>query len=119
MAIIQTITDPHYFSEWVAKQKNSGDSYGNCFSYEGANALQEYLSTLNEEFDQDIEFDPIAWCCQYTEYESIKEAYKEHYGDDSDLPREQCRTTYEQQLEYFNDYTTIIEFDTGVIVQDF
>lgn len=116
MSIVKTITDDYYFWNWM---KNS-DSYKNNFSLEGAKAVQAYFEELSDELGETIEFDPIAWCCEWAEYDSVKEAYQEHYGDDSDLPRSQRRTQKTQQLEYFEDNTTVIELDNGhVLIQEF
>lgn len=116
MPIIETINDPWHFANWI---KNS-DNYKNNFSVEGAKAVQEYFEDYSETIEEPIEFDPIAWCCGFSEYESIAEAYKEHYGNDSDLPIEQRRTTEEQQLEYFEDNTTVMQLDNGgIVIADF
>ena len=50
------------------------------FSYDGKKALFEYLEALEEDLDEEIDLDVIALCCEYTEYESIKE-YQEDHGD--------------------------------------
>lgn len=116
MAIQQTITDEYHFWDWL---RNS-DSYSKNFSFEGANAVQDYYDQLSDDLGEDIEFDPIAWCCEWAEYDSVKEAYKELHGDESDLPREQRRTQKAQQLEWFEDNTTVIELDNGhVLIQEF
>lgn len=104
--IYKTITDSYEFANWV---KNS-DSYSNNFTVQGAKALQEYLEQLSDELNENIEFDPIAWCCKYSEYETAQEAY-EQYGNDTLNERE--------ALDYLNNNTTVIEFDGGVIIQDF
>ena len=71
----------------------------NNFSYEGRQAMYEYF-TETEHDGFEIEYDPIAICCEYTEYESIKE-YNENYG-----------TKYEsfEELEDEGDHF-IIRFD--------
>lgn len=55
------------------------------FSYEGAKALFAYLSDLEEDTIDDlpmgIEFDPIAFRCEYSEYDNCVEAFKDLYGD--------------------------------------
>lgn len=68
-----------------------------------------------------IEFDPIAWCVEYTEYANITEAFLEHHGwYEEAIPKDQGNRTAEQQLEWFEDNTTVIKLDGGrVIVQDF
>lgn len=77
------------------------------FSYEGAKALMEYLDQLSEDIDQNIEYDPIAFCCDFSEYgdiDDIKEVYSH-----SDI----------QSLEHLMELTTVIEFPGGIIIKDF
>ena len=106
MAITKTITWDYEFSNWV----NNSDIYSKNFTFEGANALQAYLDDMSDDIG-DIEFDPIAWCCEYSEYASLAEAYKELRYDHTYVEGE--------ALEYFQDNTTVIEFDGGIIVQGF
>jgi hypothetical protein len=114
--IIKTLTDEYTFWEW----QQQSDSYKNQFSLEGAKALFNYFDNLSDDLGEPIELDPIAWLCEFSEYDSVKEAYKEHYGDNSDLPRGQRRTTEAQQLEYFQDNTTVIELDNKhVLIGEF
>lgn len=87
---------------WNSLQQS--DSYKNNFSYEGANTLFDYLEELSEEIG-DFEYDPIAWCCEYTEYKNFKEV-KEQYP-------------HIKTLEELEDSTQVIEFDNGLIIQDF
>jgi len=54
------------------------------FSYEGAKALFEHLTQFEEDCDQELEFDPIAFRCEYDEYESLEELNKE-YNEDYDM----------------------------------
>ena len=50
------------------------DNYKNNFSYEGLHALFEYFEELELEMDGiEIEFDMVAICCEYTEYDNIKD----------------------------------------------
>lgn len=82
----------------------TGGYYEDNFSYNGKKALFEYLEEYESGTDTEIEFDPIALACEYTEYENfaeIKEAY--------DLEN------YEELLEK----TLVIGFDGGLIIQDF
>ncbi len=70
MAIIETLDGTgNYFWHWL----QGSDTYKNNFSYEGANAVQDYMRQLSEETGEDMEFDPIAWCCEFSEYEDLKE----------------------------------------------
>ena len=65
------------------------------FSYEGSKALFEYLTQFEEDCGTDIEFDPIAFKCEYDEYENLKEV-KENYQDI-------------KSLDDLRDHTTVIE----------
>ena len=53
----------------------------NNFSYEGKKALYEWLEEYEESTGEEMELDVIAICCDFTEYESLKDFQGEH--DDS------------------------------------
>ena len=48
------------------------------FSYEGLSVLYNHLIQYEEDIGLEEEFDPIAFCCEYTEYENFKEV-KQNY----------------------------------------
>ncbi len=48
------------------------------FSYEGLEALYNYLEQLSEDTGEDIELDVIAICCEYTEYDSLEEVLNDY-----------------------------------------
>ena len=87
------------------------DNYAN-WSYKGAKALTEYLFELEEENGEQIELDPIAWRCEFTEYDSLEDWAKEYFGDDED--EHPCNIA-----EYIRDRATLIEFEGGIIVSEF
>ena len=62
------------FCDWFQKSAERK----NQFSYEGLRALYEYLTDLENDIGQEFEFDPIALCCEYTEYESLEDFQKQH-----------------------------------------
>ncbi len=79
----------------------------NNFSYEGKRALLNYLEEYEESTGEEIELDIIALCCEYTEYEDLKE-FQDNYGDD-----------YET-MESIEDHTTVIKIDDDAfIIADF
>jgi len=85
------------------------DQYAN-WSRAGATALVEYLEELEESMGESIEFDRVAIRCEYTEYagwEDVRENYDECPEDEDDA------------REWAQDRTMVIEFDGGVILQDF
>lgn len=49
------------------------ESYKNNFSYNGKKALFAYLEEYEESTGEEIEFDPIALCCEYAEYDNLAE----------------------------------------------
>ena len=65
------------------------------FSYHGAKALFEHLTQYEEDCETDIEFDPIAFRCEYSEYDNLKEV-QDNYNDI-------------ESLEDLRNHTTVIE----------
>lgn len=59
------------------------------FSYEGLQALFDYLEEYEESCGTEIELDVIALCCEFTEYEDLQEFWndydKEEYEDMEDI----------------------------------
>lgn len=97
---------------YIYERKQSSDLYHDLkrmgrdnFSYDGAKALMEYLEQFAEDSGDPLEYDPIAFCCDFTEYKDIEELNKDGY---------QFKT-----LDDVRDQTQVIEFDGGIIVQAF
>lgn len=83
---------------------NEMTNYG--FTRSGALALFDYLEQYEEDTDHELDFDPIAFSCDFTEYKNLQEIaheYGEEYGD----------------LDYLEQSTTVIEFDGGLIITNF
>lgn len=74
------------------------------FSYQGAKALYELLTDL-EYAGEELEFDPVAFRCDFTEYEDFEEI-KKVYPDLVDM-------------DDLNDHTLTWVFDEGIIIQNF
>jgi hypothetical protein len=73
------------------------------FSYEGQGVLFDYFEQYEDDTGEQIEFDPIAFCCEYAEMtmEEIFDAYPEVLElIDMDRPRE---STYSIVVDYLND----------------
>ena len=77
------------------------------FSYEGLEALFDYLQMLEDDIGKPIELDVIGLCCDYSEYANLKE-----FQDD-------CGDEY-QSLEDIENRTTLIKIENsdGFIVQN-
>ena len=87
------------------------------FSYGGKKALFEYLEDFEQDTGEEIELDVIALCCEYSEYDSALECAKE-YGFEADKEADD-EEQEESALDYLRDRTSVIEFDTGIIIQQF
>ena len=74
------------------------DTRKNKFSYEGLQALFEYLEEYEDTTGEEIEFDMIGICCEYMEYDSLKE-----YNDDYS---KKC-----EEIDEIADYTALIKID--------
>jgi len=70
----------------------------NNFSYDGLTALYEYLEQLSEDIGEDIELDVIAICCDYSEFENLKD-FQNQYSDDY------------QNIEQIENETIVIPID--------
>lgn len=68
------------------------ETYKNNFSYEGKKALFDYLEQYEEETGEDVELDPIALCCEYTEYDSLEELQAD-YSEIKDMEELENNTT--------------------------
>jgi|TARA_R100000482_G_C5035795_1_gene106092 hypothetical protein len=67
------------------------DTRKNQFSYEGLKALFEYFEEYEDSTGEELEFDMIAICCEYTEYDNLKELnnnYSKQYKDLEELREE-------------------------------
>lgn len=100
--IVKTITDEYHFWNWL---KNSS-GYQNNFSLEGSKAVFNYFDQLSDELGENIDFDPIAWCCEFSEYENLNEV-KENY-------------TNIETISDLQDRTTVLELEGGgLVIADF
>ena len=75
------------------------------WTHAGSMAIAEFFEELENDTDESIELDVVAIRCEFSEYKNFDEV-KENYSD--------IKT-----LEDLHDNTLVIEFDTGLIIQDF
>ena len=61
------------------------------FSYDGLTALYDHLIQYEEDCDTELEFDPIAYCCEFSEYDSFEDVKKNY--DVEDLEHLEQNTT--------------------------
>jgi hypothetical protein len=94
------------------------------WSYDGAMALAEHLDQMDQDSGDDTEFDVVAIRCDFSEYESAQDAASnyawEFEGDEEEIdPMDLDEKREESALEFLKDNTVVIEFETGIIIQDF
>ena len=78
------------------------------FSYEGAEALFDYLEDLEHDIGEEIEFDPIELRGEFCEYDSIEEAMDDILADSDNMTEE----------EFEDDYVIAHLDDGGVILHN-
>ena len=63
-----------YVNEYTFRDRFlRSDNYKNNFSYDGLTALFEYLEDYEDDTGEEIEFDMIGICCDYTEYDNLED----------------------------------------------
>lgn len=65
------------FNDFEARFQRYGR--GEQFSYEGLQALFDWLEDFESDTGEDMEFDVIGLCCDFAEYENLKE-FQAEYG---------------------------------------
>ncbi len=100
--MIEHVTEDEFIQRFVLIDRKEN------FSVEGRRALFNYFEEELRGSDEDIEFDPIAICVKYSEYESLED-FNNQYGS----------KTY-KNLEELQDETEVIRIDDSrFIVRDF
>src|SRR3990167_6850102 len=98
------------FCNWF----NSSGNYKDNYSYEGKKALFEYLEQYSVDLGKDIDFDPIALCCEYTEYPTAWDAMEQYQQEDMPIEGEEGDDLLEIQekqekkaLEWLQNHTQV------------
>lgn len=99
-----------------------GDEYAN-WSYNGASALIEWLEQFEEDTGEEMKFDRVALRCEFSEWESATDCMEgQGYATRStaeelaEMDEEEKEAEY---LETLHESTLVIEFEGGIIIQDF
>lgn len=99
MPVVQTInSNSQLFHDLKSMDRDN-------FSYDGAKALMEYFEQLSDDIGENIDYDPIAFCCEFTEYEDLEDIQSIYPDIDS--------------IDDLYENTMVIEFDNGIIIQDY
>jgi hypothetical protein len=81
--------------------------YRNNFTYDGLKALYGYLEQYEDDCGEEIELDVCALCCDFTEYENLKE-FQDNYSD-----------SFQSMADIENETTVIMVDDESFIIQTF
>ena len=99
--MIKTITEFDFVKSFDSVNRSSN------FTIAGRKALFEMF----EELSPDMELDPIAVCCDFTEYESLEE-WKQDYGYE---PYDEDEDD-EDALDFLRDQTMVLQLANGGII---
>jgi len=73
---MKTSINQYEFANWFAEHRP------NNFSPIGRLELYEMLKSYEEDTGEEIEFDPIAFCCEYREYQDMEEFWQDYEKED-------------------------------------
>ena len=103
----QTVTSYQFVDSFRAAGRESQ------FTRPALFALFDYLESYEEDCGVELELDPIGICCEFAEYPCALEAAKvyglELRGDDDES----------RALDWLREKTQIVEFDGGIVIQQF
>ena len=106
--MIETVTKSTFIDSF-----RSSDTYRDNFSYMGLDALYDYLEELEEDTGIQIQFDLVAICCDFSEYDSLEELIDD-YDSIETLEDLEMKTTVIPIYEYDGKTET-----GGYIIQQF
>jgi hypothetical protein len=92
-------------SQFIDETNKYSESYKDKFTHEGKKALFEYLEQYEEDTETKTEFDYIALCCEYTEFDSFADLQAQ-YPDIKDM-------------EDLQDHTIVIPIDNAMKIDSF
>jgi len=90
--MIETVTRTRFIN-WFRQS----DTYKDNFSFFAQASLYDYFEELEEDTGEKIEFDPVAICCEYTEYSNFEEFKKDYNHEEI------------TDLETLRNFKTVIE----------
>jgi hypothetical protein len=100
-------------SQFIEAFRNAGRE--SQFSVPARRALFAHFEQFEEDTDTEIELDPVAICCEWSEYKSPKEAAKD-YGFEWKYT---LIGRHDASLEWLREQTQVVEFEGGIVVQEF
>lgn len=116
MPIIETVTESHFKNCQTMRE---------AFSYEAISALFDWYDQLSDDMGENIEFDPIAFRCEWSEYhvQDLWDTYSNIF-EDAGLTQNDDADDYDKQVKVLEENTHIIDIRRashmgGVLVHEF
>lgn len=83
------------------------------FSYDGLVALFDYLEEIEDNCGEEMEFDPIALCCDFTEYDILDWVREQFTDDEIDEVIDLLVDDYEDFMVNYEPFESIddVEYD--------
>lgn len=104
-----TLNFSQFYDNWPDSRKEQ-------FSYEALKAIFDYYEEYTDDTGEEIEFDPIAICCEWSEYPTALECATS-YGFTS---REETPEEAEDRArEWLEDRTTVLVLEKGIVIIQF
>ncbi len=109
-----TVTKSQFIESFRACGRESQFSRAALF------ALFEYLEEYENSTGEELELDPIGICCEWAEYESATDAARTYgYDWENAIWTEEVLEREEASLEWLREKTQVVEFDGGIVIQQF
>ena len=83
------------------------------FSYDALKSIFDYYEEIEDATGEEIEFDVIGICCDWTEYDDCLDAVGPGFECDPDLDPDEME---EDARAYLEARTTVIYFPGGIVV---
>lgn len=107
-----TLTESYFIDRFVAVRPTQ-------FSRDALRALFVWIEESEEDIGEETEFDPIAICCDWTEYDTALEAAEAYGFEATESDDERADKSEQQALEFLCDNTTVLETESSVVVLNY
>lgn len=84
------------------------------FSYDGLSALYDNFEEFENDTGENVSFDPIAICCEFSEYDSSLEAAREYEPTGWQAMTE--KDGERSALNWLYNHTQVIQLDNGAVI---
>ena len=107
-----TLTKSEFINRFLAVRAEN-------FSRAALGALFDWIEETEKDIGEETEFDPIAICCDWTEYATALEAAEAYGFEAQESEDERADKSEQQAVEFLCDNTTVLETESSVVVLNF